>query len=220
MMNKVNASPGAKIRGIRWMLRVKCRESRVVLEPRLRANLFMPPPRHYLILFWSCLLLWNHDGCGQLPAPVHTNLFGDDMVVKADAHLNGGPAAGSPMERNGGLAGYEHSIVFVGGGELRGHLVSLDQESVVWQRPDFSAPCRFALGEISQLILNGADAWLESEYPDREDQRDPPVRATAQLAGGDWLSGEIVSPDGNSFSLELDGAVFSFRRDQARGLRF
>ncbi len=159
-------------------------------------------------------------GCGQLPAPVHTDLFGDEMVVPADAHLNGGPAEGSPLDRNNSPAGYEQAIIFAGGGELRGHLVSFDESGVVWQRPDFSKPCHFALSEISQLILNGADSWLESEYPEREEQRDPPVRATAQLVGGDWLSGEIVSPDGDSFSLDLDGAAFNFHRDQMQWLRF
>ncbi len=95
----------------------------------------------------------------QLGLPVETDLFGDDIVRKLDADGNDLRFAEANSEEGGGgkpkakVTGFEHTLVFQDGRQLRGALGELTKSEVVWRRADASAPLRFARSEVRRLVL-------------------------------------------------------------------
>src|SRR5438477_101391 len=73
------------------------------------------------------------------PAPPGINLFGDDLVRNVDSKARLPPEQAAQIPDS-----LQQILVFNGGEQLRGKLISLDGAEVRWSRPDIAGVCRFA----------------------------------------------------------------------------
>jgi hypothetical protein len=162
----------------------------------------------------------------QMNLPSDINLFGDDFVQK----LTEGGRRLMPKERSPDkVDGFRHTLLFQDGRQLRGELVEVTKDEIVWRRADTAAPLRFLRSDVRRLALAPAP---DPDHPTfvapqlinpnvRTPEKSKPVPATVKLTGGDWLFGNIVSADGESFGLTLSaGAGFILTRDQIEWLHF
>ncbi len=171
-----------------------------------------PTAMKTLTRLFLTLLVLGGSARGQLPVSAVTNLFGDDLVTKSFALRAPLPP---PPEV---IPGLEQTLYYADGGQLRGELVSVDRNEIRWSRPDFSAPCSFLPGEVTKLLLGKEEAWING-YPRFEKENNGGLRATVQLAGGDWLCGNLVSIDGRSFTMTVGELVFQMTRDEIEWIR-
>jgi hypothetical protein len=166
---------------------------------------------------------------GQLTVPAGTNLFGDEFVCKlpktpnplGDSAPDTRTAAPEPRPRS---AGYGQVLLFQNHRQLRGELVSLDKGEIVWSRPDASEPLRFQRAAVRRILLNPAGGATPSPIhaaTDGSGNAAPPIRATVQLPGADWLFGDLTSHDGQNFDLRIGAqANFALRRAEIGWLYF
>ena len=164
---------------------------------------------------WSCAAAQ-----AQLAVPAGTNLFGDDLVQMLPLL----PLL--PVHD-----GYSQTLIFQDGRQLRGEIVSLGKDEIVWRRPDASEPLRFARTQIRRIALVqepavSTPAWGEvgsqnAALSPALEAGGAAIRATVKLGGADWLYGKLSSLDGESFSLQVSPALsFPIPRAQMRWIYF
>ncbi len=148
----------------------------------------------------------------QLPAQPGTNLFGDELVRKLPTAADGGTTVATDSAP--APDGYPHTVIFQDGGQLRGEIVTLGNEEILWRRPDATELLHFSRAEVRRIVFNKGEA---SAIPPQGNA----IRATVRFAGGDWLYGDLRSSDGESFSLKTAaGAEFTFPRSRIRSVKF
>ena len=118
-------------------------------------------------------------------------------------------------------------LLFRDGRELRGELVEVTKEEIVWRRPDAGEALRFPLGEVRRIATEAATQdSMNDVFPGGavapETPRDKRLSATVcSLPGGDWLFGKVTSADGQSFAVQLyDGTNLSVSRPQIEWMQF
>lgn len=143
--------------------------------------------RPFAVLLAACLAALP--ASGQMLPQADIDLFGDAHVKKLD--LNDGPFArvvrADEPETKESAKGYEHALLFHDGRVLRGNLVELSAEKVLWHRPDAQAALEFKRTEIRRILLD------RSENPASAPPRPAgaPMLATVKVAGCGWLFGEF-----------------------------
>ncbi|HEY2342732.1 MAG TPA: hypothetical protein VGH90_06870, partial [Chthoniobacteraceae bacterium] len=178
--------------------------------PRVRFGAFQRA-----ISAWFVLLVAS-TAQSQLTVPTGTNLFGDEIAHDL-RRIAAGQAA---TNENSRAAGSEQVLVFQNRRQLRGRIVALDKEGVIWSRPDASEPLRFPLATLRRIVLGPRPKAFE-----RQDIADnappPPIRATVQLPGADWLFGDLVSNGAESFNLKIsEQTTFAIPRTQIESIYF
>lgn len=143
--------------------------------------------RHFSRLV--CALLLTSRLPAQVGLPPGADLFGDEIVQKLD-HVNG------VMRMNGGdeehgkpvakVTGLDHALAFHDGRQLRGTLVELTREEIVWRRPDVNEPLRFARSEVRRIVL--AEAAEDSDSGSRLGNR-ADIEIFAQLMMNQFAHG-------------------------------
>ncbi len=120
--------------------------------------------RHFVL----CALLLTARLPAQVGLPPGADLFGDEIVQKLN-FVNGGMRINGGDEEGGKPAakvtGLDHALVFHDGRQLRGALVELTREEIVWLRPDVSEPLRFGRREVRRIVL--AEAAEDSDSGSR-----------------------------------------------------
>ncbi|HEY2342803.1 MAG TPA: hypothetical protein VGH90_07230 [Chthoniobacteraceae bacterium] len=153
-------------------------------------------------LFVIALVATLATSIAQIPLPAGTDLFSAEAA----------PASGLP--------GYPHTLLLRHGGQLRGEVVSLDKDFVIWRRPDAHQPLKFNRGEIRRIVFGEAEK-LENIAPTIANAAGRPLICTAKLAAGDWLSGTASSKDGETYHLQVAPELeFSLSRAQLEWLQF
>jgi hypothetical protein len=156
----------------------------------------------------------------QLAIPPDTNLFGDEIGRKIPSGNGVAPEAAHPAK------GWSHLLIFQDHRQLRGEVVSMGKEEIVFRCPGASEPLRFARRAVRRIFFDEetASEWGAEPFVSKRVVRDngvPPMFATVQLAGADWLFGELTSADGQTFTLKLDDhTAFSVRRADIEFLYF
>lgn len=149
--------------------------------------------------------------------PPDTNLFGD---LPPDA---GTPSTVSTVSESQAKEDpYEHTVSFQDHHSLRGRLVGITADSVIWLRPESREPLRFAREAIRRIDLI-APADVFSDLPPYFPPRDAstPILATVKVGGADWLFGRLTSPDGQHFTLQFsDGIRLSLAKPQVEWIYF
>lgn len=173
-----------------------------------------PPGRVRLAVLAS--LLAASPLCAQAP---EFNLFG--APPEAPRAQDGNPVVGflvralgggERRERDGGqVQPLAHALTFQDGRRLRGELVSLNKDELVWKRADASEPLRFSRKLVRRISLGaspGAVQMFESPEMGFRQAKRPATAATSatiKLPGSDWLYAEVTSPDGETFHFSLGG---------------
>ncbi len=162
----------------------------------------------------------------QLVLPSDTNLFGDEIVRK----LNEGRRVGVvvPMTDRGATAvpakaeGLGHVLLFHDGRQLRGEVVQITRDEVVWRRPDVSEALRFPRAVVRRIVLaQSLNRRVVSVFGRTVAGSDKPVSATVKLPGGDWLFGDVTSADGKTIDVKLSaGMTCTIPRSQVEWLYF
>ncbi|MEI9892629.1 MAG: hypothetical protein WDN28_01585 [Chthoniobacter sp.] len=161
----------------------------------------------------------------QQSLPPDVNLFGGDLP---GPRQNGGRGAD---KTSAAVAGYAQTLVFSDDRELRGELLEITADEIVWRRPDAGAALRFPRGEVRRILTTPASADGEAvpqffnRFFGQQNQGDAksgkPLPATIKLPGGDWLFGNVTSADGQSFTVQLsDGTSLPISRAQIEWLHF
>lgn len=150
---------------------------------------------------------------GELAQDPAIDLFGDGLLRPVAA-----PQAAGLDDPDAATAKSElrpHTMVFRGGGELRGKLLSIEGAVVTWQIPETSSPIRFPASDLREIVLGEVEPFVSDDTAPSEDAINdidpgelpakpvPPLHATLKLAGADWLFGDVNSRDGKHFVLEL-----------------
>ena len=125
------------------------------------------------------------------------------------------------------VPGMEQLIVFQDGRQMRGKLVEIAGDEVVWSRPDISQSLRFGRKDVRRISLRGVTSVVDNSMqifptPSKSDSEPEPTSdGTVQFGGTDWLHGEISSTDGTSFAVQLPkSAKFSVPRDKIEWINF
>ncbi len=178
----------------------------------------------------------------QIPLGADVEIFGDDPapvqapvqdVIRPAANLLMGifgarrrtVTNGEPKSPT--VPGMEQLIIFQDGRQMRGKLVEIAGNEVVWSRPDISQPLRFGRKDVRRISLRGLTPMDDSSIqifatPSKTDtEPEPTSDGTVQFGGTDWLHGEISSTDGQSFGIQLPkSAKFSVPRDKIGWINF
>jgi len=143
-----------------------------------------------------------------------TNLFGDFPEDLRECSAFALADAEPTM-----AARYGQALFFHDGRRLHGELVEIAEDTIVWQRPDAREPLRFPRAEVRCIDLALAE---KPRAPATADSAPPtPVPATLKVAGVDWLFGQVTSPDGRDFILQLeDGTRVPLLRTQIEWIYF
>ncbi len=173
----------------------------------------------------------------QNPIGANVEVFGEDPidgrrapdVVKPAANLllnllGGRRAVSSSASKAPKVEGMEHTLLFSDGRQMRGRLVEITQNEVVWSRMDASQPFRFGKGDVRQILLKRTDSNSEQGIAisgaSSSNKSAPTSMATLRLGGTDWLHGEVASADGQVFSVKAGSASFSVAREQIEWMFF
>ena len=99
---------------------------------------------------------WQTKAQGPAATRPDLDLFGDDIVQKLDV----GGGAGmvrviNPLPRPVQAVdeSLRHTLVFYDGRQLRGRLSAITEKDIEWQRPDMSAPLKFARAEVRRIFF-------------------------------------------------------------------
>ncbi|MDQ3623205.1 MAG: hypothetical protein M3463_12045 [Verrucomicrobiota bacterium] len=138
--------------------------------------------------------------------------FGQVLIVPDDRLLQGGGEDGSSAAENAKAdpAG-PHRLEFSDGTRLHGTLQALDSErrELVWRRADVSGLLTLPMAQVTRLTLGGSAG------------RKAAVHATVKLAGGDWLTADVIGAQGSKIQLELgDGSPVTLDRAQVEWIYF
>jgi len=161
----------------------------------------------------------------QVSLPPEVNLFGDDP----GQHIRPFPAPSEAASKTA-PAPDSQTLTFQDQRQIHGELEEATKDEIVWRRQDANAGLRFPRSEVRSIILAPVQPEIRSALPHldpamrhsrKPPKPDAPVPATMKLAGGDWLFGNVTSPDGESFTLKLeDGTPVAIPRDQIEWLHF
>jgi hypothetical protein len=154
----------------------------------------------HLVLLSMLAVLARTAAQGQLAAPPGTNLFGDEIVRKIETPPGKRfgdvppPSDDEAKAVQAKAVGYTQVLIFQNERQLRGEIVSLSKDEVVWRRPDASAPIRFPRSTIRRLIFaRNQDVPAIDPPPGAPEVELPPgpIKATVAL----WRSRERRWPD-------------------------
>jgi hypothetical protein len=170
----------------------------------------------------AAVLLASANARAQEEAIPEINFFGDDFPagqprIRMVNQANRPPPRTQPGD-------YQQTLLFQNGRQIRGELVAVSKEEVIWRRKDASEPLRFPRADVRRIFLVSPDRLtgiqaMTSDYP--PSKKGPPQLATVKLPGGDWLRGAITSADGQVFGLTLaGGAPIQVSRAQIDWLSF
>lgn len=167
----------------------------------------------------------------QNPVGADVDIFGDAVneakkppdVIRPAASLlmtifgKGSRAIAEPAKPK--VEGMEHMLRFHNGRQMRGKLVELTKDEIVWSCLGVSEVLHFARSDVRRIVLNGTtdpgDSQQYSQQTATEKKPEPTSMATVKLAGSDWLHGEVSSADGLSFSIKTPGsALFTVTREK------
>jgi|GEM_PF-3333679 len=175
--------------------------------------------------------------------PADLNLFSGESTVKPEAEPE--RAAANPVlnfliknlaSRDNPAAVTKpstgvmaHTLIFQDGRQLRGELVSLGKDQVVWKRSDANQQLTFSRSEIRFVVLS-RDALQQTGQSGMVFQEEPPgmargagnpAPATVKLPGNDWLRGSVRSTDGETFELSLGSeSKFTVPRSAIEWMQF
>lgn len=143
----------------------------------------------------------------EVSFPVDMNLFGGDLPQQeGGSSRRPGTEGQSPLAREG----YGQTLVFKDGRELRGEVVEISQDQVVWKRADASEPLRFPRSEVRRIVTETSGRNSQNLFQRFFNQRGnqtkkagKPSLVTLKLPGGDWLFGKVASTDGQTFAVQL-----------------
>ena len=165
-----------------------------------------------------------------------TNLFGSDFVKTFDVR-----AGGMVIENDrrgikpAKLEGYEALLLFRDGRQLRGRLISVGKDEIIWKRPDLGEPLHLRPSDVHRVYLapdsaNGFGSFMPNairfvpggRIAGRRGAGSGAAQTTVKLKSNDWLRGSVTSPDGQSFALRLDnnGSSITMPRSQVEWLSF
>ena len=177
------------------------------------------------LLFGSSLI-----AAAQTPLGADVEIFGDvaEAPKKAPDAVRGGAnillnifgrkLRTSTVAKSGKVEGMEHTLRFHDGRQMRGKLLELTKDEIIWSRIDVSEPLRFGRGDVRRVTLNGVDSGegqVFSQSSATEKKPEPTSLASVKLAGSDWLHGEVSSADGQTFSIQLPGSTaFTVAREK------
>jgi hypothetical protein len=178
----------------------------------------------------ACSVLTVGSLRGQTPSAAHVDFFGPDPRPVGDSGEN--PVIGFLIDvlgrRSRGeaprpiMAGMDHLLTFQDGRQLRGELVSLRQDEILWKRGDASEILRFSRAEIRSITLNAPvpTGSPQVRLQPADGTLAIPSRATVKLPGGDWLYADVQSKDGETFDLSLGETKFSVPRAAIQWMHF
>ncbi len=148
----------------------------------------------------------------QISVPPNIHFFGDEIVRKLSS--DGPTDPPTPVGDGEKPEGWQHVILFQNGEQLRGQLISIENNEIGWSRPDAAGPIRIPTSDVKLIELNSfGDPNEPGSAPQVFSSKGQiPSWATVQLASGDWLYGNVKSNDGEEFALKTSSnveAVFS-----------
>jgi len=155
---------------------------------------------------------------GQFLQPPDTNLFGNDFVKTIDIRAGGVVLENNPRgKKSAPIEGYENLLLFRDGRQLRGRLMSVGRDEIIWSRPDFNESLHFPRMDARRVFLtpdapnglgipNGNRFIPGGRRAGVAGARSTVVPATIKLSGNDWLRGGVTSPDGQTFVLSLENS--------------
>lgn len=162
----------------------------------------------------------------QVTLPPDIDLFGDTAVLEKRMQNS------NRQDENKTADTYRQTLVCGDGRELRGELVEINKDEIVWRREDASEPLRFPRAEVRRirtgpevpasssrrLVIGGVQVAGKTGTAQSKDH---PVPATLKLAGGDWIFGQVTSADGQSFQVRLDDTTqLTVGREQIEWMHF
>ncbi|HSI10563.1 MAG TPA: hypothetical protein VK961_00905 [Chthoniobacter sp.] len=144
----------------------------------------------------------------EISLPADTNLFGGDL---SQQESGASPRPGKGGQPNLAREGYGQTLVFKDGRELRGEVVEINGEQIIWKRPDASQPLRFMRSEVRRIVTGSSDRssqnFLQRVFANQGGKQakksGKPSPVTLKLPGGDWLFGKATSVDGQTLSVQL-----------------
>lgn len=161
----------------------------------------------------------------DLNLPPDANLFGGDLPQQ-----NGSPVRGTSAANRTTAAkeGYGQTLIFKDGRELRGEVVEISKEQILWKRPDASEPLRFTRNEVRRIVTGTVGQSSQNIFtrffgrrPNQGKQSEAPLAVTLKLPGGDWLFGKVASSDGQTFTVQLgEKTQFTVPRDRIEWMQF
>jgi hypothetical protein len=166
----------------------------------------------------------------QTLTPVGIDLFGD-AIVKPIPLRNAGrvvapafKAPPTPADESRKVEGYGQLLLFQDGRQLRGTLVELTADEVIWKRPDADAHFHFPRKAVRRVELNesgDAESLINDPKFNRPFAGKPAVPATVKLPGSDWLFGDLRSENGHDFSLTFaNGSTVQFAKANVEWIYF
>ncbi|MEK0452029.1 MAG: hypothetical protein RL088_4297 [Verrucomicrobiota bacterium] len=170
---------------------------------------------------------------GQTPLGADVEIFGADPVEEKRAPDVVKPAANlllnifgakrisssSSTPKTPKVEGMEHTLLFTDGRQMRGRMVELTANEVVWSRIDVNQPLRFGRKDIRRVSLRGPVSSSDNDFVMQQagtsKKSEPTSMATVKLGGTDWMHGEVSSADGQTYSVKLPGSTsFTVTREQ------
>lgn len=147
---------------------------------------------------------------GQSPLPTDINYFAEDLAKKLPDEGRGRFFTTSRDTKPAKPDGFQHSLVFQNGRQFRGELTEITKDEIVWRRTDAKTLLRFPRSEIRRVMLvdeatSGSPfIQINPTRSQKSDDKSSNAPATIKLPGGDWLFGNVLSADGQTFGLNLD----------------
>ena len=115
---------------------------------------------------------------------------------------------------------FPHVLYYHDGYRLRGELLSINGNDIVWRRPGVSDSLHVPSSTVRMILLQNHDDWIQSEFFDPVHPGPDSIRATLKLSGDDWITGTATSEDGQSFSVEWGGEMLAIPREKIAWLRY
>ena len=163
----------------------------------------------------------------QSSLPTDINFFAEDLAKKLPNDGRGRFFTPSKESKPEKPDGFQHSLVFQNGRQFRGELTEITKDEIVWRRTDAKTLLRFPRSEIRRVMLVDEVSSGSSFVPinpsrnQKTDGKSSNAPATIKLPGGDWLFGNVLSTDGQTFGLNLDAnATVAVGREFIEWLHF
>ncbi len=150
----------------------------------------------------------------EVPVSPESDIFGDDNVRTVRLDQAAAAFANNRVDPdNAEHTAYRHTVVFQNGRQLRGEIISVDANEIIFRHPDSTAPLHIARSEVRRLVLTNTSSPEGTQIAPRilslEDSTvgGQPVRCTVKLPGAEWLYGDVSSRDGETFEVRLNPKV-------------